>query len=68
MKKIIIDYPVLTEFKTYKKFKDDDERTEWLVSTLSKKKIHSPCHDYTDYVVELVEKIDNQTEYWVIGS
>lgn len=68
MKRILIDYPDIISFKTNKEFKNNDERTNWLVSAMTRKKIHSPNHAYTDYVVEFVENIDENTEYWGIGS
>jgi len=66
---IFIDYPVVMSFKTQFEFENDEERTKYLHKVLKKNKVDSPCHDYTDYVVEVSKKINwNTDEVWVIGS
>jgi hypothetical protein len=67
MKIICIDYPTETYFKTKKDFNNNEERTDWLVSTMKRKKTYSPCHTYDDYVVEKVIP-NGELEYWIIGS
>jgi len=67
MKIIQIDYPTNTYFKTKKEFANNDERTEWLVATMKRKKTYSPFHYYDDYVVEKVIP-NGELEYWIIGS
>ena len=66
---IFIDYPVVMCFKTQFEFENDEERTKYLHKVLKKNKVDSPLHDYTDYVVELSEKINwNIDEVWTVGS
>jgi hypothetical protein len=70
MKTIYIDYPTDYSFKTKKTFVSNEERTKYLHQVLRRNKVESPCHDYSDYVVEGVEPIGkaNEREYWLIGS
>jgi hypothetical protein len=69
MKTIHIDYPINYSFKTKKTFNSNEERTKYLHQVLRRNKIESPCHDYTDYLVENVDKLGcYDTEYWCIGS
>ena len=67
MKTICIVYPTETYLKTQKDFNNNEERTDWLVSTMKRKKTYSPCHAYDDYVVEKVIP-NGELEYWIIGS
>jgi len=71
MKTIYIDYPVEMSFNTKKEFQNNDERTTYLHQVLRRKKVDSPCHAYTDYVVEHADiapiKQDNW-EVWAVGS
>ena len=64
---IYISYPVNMCFKTRFEFENDEERTKYLHKVLKKNKVDSPCHDYTDYVVEKVE-VSRYWEEWTIGS
>ena len=69
MKTIFIDYPTNLSFKTKKTFASNEERTKHLHQVLRRKKVESPCHDYTDYVVEMVEPNKyGSFEFWIIGS
>jgi len=70
MKTIFIDYPTNFSFKTKKTFTTNEERTQHLQQVLRKNKVDSPCHDYTDYVVEDVDTnmYYGNCEYWIIGS
>lgn len=67
---IFIDYPVVMCFKTQFEFENDEERTKYLHKVL-KKHNHNLPHDYTNYVVELSEKLTHSRgtdERWTIGS
>jgi hypothetical protein len=70
MKTIYIDYPTDFSFKTKKTFTNNEERTKYLHQVLRRKKVESPCHDYSDYVVEDVEggRFYGNDEYWCVGS
>jgi hypothetical protein len=69
MKTIFIDYPTNFSFKTKKTFTTNEERTQHLQQVLRRKKVESPCHDYTDYVVETADKLGcYDSEYWCVGS
>ena len=73
----IKDYPQTFSFTTITKLKpfnnDDPDiescevRQRLLLKNLKKYKIDSPCHLYTDYVVESVYPTDNG-EIWFLGS
>lgn len=67
MTTVTIDYPTNFTFRTRKIFLDDKERTKYLHRVLRVKKVPSPLHEYTDYVVEDVQSWGNY-EFWVIGS
>ena len=69
-KTIFIDYPTMFHFNTDKDFSNNQERTEYLHEVLKNNKVNSPCHAYTDYVVEAIEPIGKkgEREYWAIGS
>jgi len=68
---IVVGYPDTFSFETemeFPKFKYGCEtRTSLLYLELEKNKISSPCHEYTDYIVESIE-IKNDIEYWQLGS
>ena len=67
--KIIIDYPIKAELKTTKVFTNFKERTKWIQETIRRKNLNEFCnHHHTDFVVEFIEDIDNDVEYWGIGS
>ena len=67
--KIIIDYPIKAELKTTKVFTNFKERTKWIQETIRRKNLNEFCnHHHTDFVVEYIEDIDNDVEYWGIGS
>ncbi len=71
MKTIFIDYPIDFSFKTKKTFTTNEERTNHLHKVLKRHKVESPCHEYTDYVVEDWEGgrfYNGDDEYWVVGS
>lgn len=68
MKTIIIDYPTDFVFRTKIDFVSDEQRTEHLRKILRKNNVPSPMHEYNDYVVEIVEDFDSDTQFWGIGS
>jgi hypothetical protein len=68
MKTIYIDYPTDLSFKTKKTFTNNEERTKYLHQVLRKRKVESPSHDYTDYVVEDITEYSCLQELWVVGS
>lgn len=70
---MILDYPETMLFNVKKElpeFTDYCEvRQKILLYQLKKKKIHSPCHDYKDYVIEMVQEYPQEKiEIWTIGS
>jgi hypothetical protein len=70
MKTIFIDYPIDFSFKTKKTFTTNEERTQHLQQVLRRKKVESPSHDYSDYVVEGIEvsRFYGNDEFWIVGS
>ena len=67
--KIIIDYPMEVELTTSKVFTNFNERTKWIQETIKRKNLNEFClHHHTDFVVEFVEDIDADIEYWGIGT
>jgi hypothetical protein len=67
--KILIDYPTEVELRTKKVFVNFSERTKWLQETIRRKNLNEFCnHHHTDFVFEYIEDIDNDVEYWGIGS
>lgn len=70
-------YPQTFSFNTITKlppFNNDDPdyeicevRQRLLLKNLKKYKIDSPCHLYTDYIVEIVYPTDDG-EIWFLGS
>ena len=73
MKTIWIDYPQEMFFHTKKQFNTNEERTTYLHQVLGRKKVDSPNHKYTDYVVEHAEispriEVAGDWEVWVVGS
>lgn len=72
MKSIYIDYPQEMVFRTRKQFETNEERTIYLQQILRRKKVDSPCHAYTDYVVEhanISPRIElDDWEVWYVGS
>lgn len=69
--KVYIDYPITKTLNVRKHFTTNEERTTYLRNWLRRNKIDSPCHDYSDYVVEEVEDIEeygNDFQYWIVGS
>jgi hypothetical protein len=66
---IIIDYPTEVELRTKKVFVNFSERTKWIQETIRRKQLNkNSFHHYSDFVVEFIEDIDNDIEYWGIGS
>lgn len=69
---ITIDYPSFASFTIRAgKFKNNNDlksRTKELHRLLKRSRVDSPCHDYSDYVVEGVEITSNGREFWVVGS
>ena len=74
---VIQDYPSTFAFSTNETLTDFNEetgcslRTRILHDELKRQNINSPHHDYTDYVVEIVETAilgDIETELWILGS
>jgi len=67
--KIIIDYPIKADLKTTKEFTNFKERTNWIQETIRRKNLNEFCnHHHTDFVVEFIRDIDDNVEYWGIGS
>jgi hypothetical protein len=67
--KIIIDYPIKAELKTTKVFTNFKERTKWIQETIRRKNLNEFCnHHHTDFVVEFIKDVDDDVEYWGIGS
>lgn len=67
----VLDYPQTFSFKVKKELPTFEygceERRRILIRQMKRQDIFSPCHLYTDYVVE--EVISNGTqEYWRLGS
>lgn len=71
MKIKIESYPCTFEFKTparFRKFNSHcDARDAILHKAMKALKIVSPCHDYEDYTVEMVEKTKDG-EIWHLAS
>ena len=74
---MIMGYPDTFSFTTINKlpkFKYGCEvRGEILLKMLNALKIHSPCHAYEDYLVEVIDQFKNSTgevniEHWYLGS
>lgn len=66
--KVYIDYPANRTLTVRKQFTTNRERTLYLRKWLKKNNVESPCHDYSDYVVEFVETYDDNNQYWIVGS
>jgi len=67
--KIIIDYPIQADLTTRKVFTNFKERTKWIQETIRRKKLNESCnHHHTDFVVEFIQDVDDDVEYWGIGS
>ena len=67
--KIIIDYPLKADLTTTKVFTNFSERTKWIQETIRRKNLNEFCnHHHTDFVVEFIRDIDDNVEYWGIGS
>lgn len=70
----ICDYPQTFTFRTKKvlpPFSYGCEiRTKLAEQAMKRHKIHSPCHGYNEYVVEIVDTISflPNEEYWHLGS
>jgi len=68
---IIIGYPETFSFETAVEFPKFvygcNTRTSLLHLELERNKIHSPCHDYHDYIVENIE-VFSEIELWHLGS
>ena len=72
MKTIIINhYPATFTFKVRKELPEFEDyceiREEILHRQLRKQKIYSPCHSYSEYIVEAIETFDGGEE-WIIGA
>jgi hypothetical protein len=67
--KIIIDYPIQADLTTRKVFTNFKERTKWIQETIRRKNLNESCnHHHTDFVVEFIQDVDDDLEYWGIGS
>ena len=67
--KIIIDYPIQADLTTRKVFTNFKERTKWIQETIRRKNLNESCnHEHTDFVVEFIQDVDDDIEYWGIGS
>jgi hypothetical protein len=68
---LIVDYPTTMTFEVRKELPEFNDycevRQKILLYQLRKQKIESPCHSYTDYVVEDIFPL-NDGEVWIIGS
>jgi hypothetical protein len=72
MKRIVIEhYPATFIFDVRKELPEFEYgckvRQEILLRQLKRQNIDSPCHAYSDYVIEHVEK-HYTGEYWILGS
>jgi len=66
---IIIDYPIKAELRTNKIFANFGERTKWIQQTIRRKQLNeNGFHHHGDFVVEYIQDIDLDVEYWGIGS
>ena len=66
---IIIDYPTEVELRTKKVFVNFSERTKWIQETIRRKNLNEFCiHHNTDFVVEFIQDVNDDIEYWGIGS
>jgi hypothetical protein len=66
---IIIDYPTKAELRTNKIFTNFGERTKWIQETIRRKNLNEfSNHHHTDFVVEFIQDIDLDFEYWGIGT
>jgi hypothetical protein len=66
---IIIDYPIKADLTTTKVFTNFKERTKWIQETIRRKNLNESCrHHHTDFVVEFIDDVDDDVEYWGIGS
>ena len=66
---IIIDYPTEVELRTKKVFTNFKERTKWIQETIRRKNLNEFCiHHNTDFVVEFIQDVNDDIEYWGIGS
>ena len=69
-----MDYPATFTFNVEEPLPDFKYgcpvRTEILWSELARQNIKSECHNYTDYIVEIVRVPENMPdhEFWFIGS
>jgi hypothetical protein len=55
--------------KTTKVFTNFKERTKWIQETIRRKNLNEFCnHHHTDFVVEFIQDVDDDVEYWGIGS
>jgi len=67
--KIIIDYPIQADLTTRKVFTNFKERTKWIQETIRRKNLNESCnHHHTDFFVEFIQDVDDDVEYWGIGS
>ena len=66
---IIIDYPTKVELRTKKVFVNFSERTKWIQETIRRMNLNEFCnHHHTDFVVEFIQDVNDDVEYWGIGS
>lgn len=74
---VVEGYPATFAFTTNETLTEFNEETECslrnriLHEQLELQKIDSPYHDYTDYVVEIVDTAmlgDTEIELWTLGS
>lgn len=49
-------------------FKNNQERTAFMHEYLLEQDMEIYNHDITDLIVEVVDKQENNTEIWIIGS
>ena len=44
-------------------------RTKWIQETIRRKNLNEFCnHHHTDFVVEFIQDVNDDIEYWGIGS
>lgn len=72
LKITVKDYPCTFSFTVLRDFNpfsniDQDGRSEILLKKMYEMDVHSPCHEYEDYVIENVRRVRGG-EHWYLGS
>jgi hypothetical protein len=62
-------YPTKVELRTKKVFVNFSERTKWIQETIRRKKLNkNSFHHHIHFVVEFIQDVNDDLEYWGIGS